>query len=531
MELLNVKQGSDEWLQARAKHFTASEAPAMMGVSKYTSRDQLLAEKASGVTAEVSDAQQRLYDRGHESEDQARPLVEAIIGEELYPVTGTEGKFLASFDGLTMDHSIGYEHKLWSESLAEQVRSGELEPHYYWQLEQQLLVSGADKIIFATSNGTEEAFEYLEYTAVPGRREALIAGWDQFEKDLENFEPVTHDEPAKAKPMASLPAVSVELVGEVRNTNLPAVKERTEAFLANINLEPDTDEDFAEAEQVVKVCKEAEDRLKLVKDQALSQTASIEDFFTTLDEIGNNLRTTRLHLDKVVKERKQQLKTEIVMNGKRALSLHLQELNNSLEGYQGPFTQVRISQIDADFTESAKGKKTLKSIREAVNDVVAQTKIKYDTAGRQVLAALKFLNENAAEHDMLFRDAAELVHKDLDHMKLIVKQRIEEFERREQERKDREAEQAERAKAAAEAQQAAEPEPPADYAHPARDDLKDEKPQQDFSPAPLSKAPDLRQQMINAFVSGGLEHEAASQAAHLILAGDIPGIELSRRAA
>ena len=55
----NVIQGSPEWHALRAEHFNASEAPAMMGESKYMSRAQLIRQKATGVVPEVDAATQR----------------------------------------------------------------------------------------------------------------------------------------------------------------------------------------------------------------------------------------------------------------------------------------------------------------------------------------------------------------------------------------------------------------------------------------------------------------------------------------
>ena len=40
--LENAPQGSAAWHAARAKHFCASEAAAALGLSKYTTRDELL---------------------------------------------------------------------------------------------------------------------------------------------------------------------------------------------------------------------------------------------------------------------------------------------------------------------------------------------------------------------------------------------------------------------------------------------------------------------------------------------------------
>lgn len=106
MQIITCLQGSPEWLEVRANYLTASEAPAMLGLSKFKRRDQLLREKATGITEYVDAAKQRLFDAGHAAEDAARPIVEKMIGEDLFPATGTrevEGlPMLASFDGINI---------------------------------------------------------------------------------------------------------------------------------------------------------------------------------------------------------------------------------------------------------------------------------------------------------------------------------------------------------------------------------------------------------------------------------------------
>ena len=73
MQTVNLIQGSKEWHLHRANHFNASDAPAMMGVSKYKTRDQLLHEMATGLTQEVDANTQKLFDNGHKFEALARP--------------------------------------------------------------------------------------------------------------------------------------------------------------------------------------------------------------------------------------------------------------------------------------------------------------------------------------------------------------------------------------------------------------------------------------------------------------------------
>ena len=79
MKVLKLVQGSPEWLAVRKTTRNASEAPAMKGVSPYKSYTDLVKEKATGITEDVDAEKQRLFDRGHEAEDSARPLVEELI--------------------------------------------------------------------------------------------------------------------------------------------------------------------------------------------------------------------------------------------------------------------------------------------------------------------------------------------------------------------------------------------------------------------------------------------------------------------
>ena len=74
MKTLNLQQGTNAWHEARAKYRTASEAPAMMGLSKYKSRSDLVKEKATGITPEITPQKQALFDRGHASEAASRPF-------------------------------------------------------------------------------------------------------------------------------------------------------------------------------------------------------------------------------------------------------------------------------------------------------------------------------------------------------------------------------------------------------------------------------------------------------------------------
>lgn len=434
MQVHKVLQGSPEWHALRASYFTASEAPAMMGVSKYQTRTELLTQKKTGIVPEVDGAVQRLFDQGHATEAMARPLVEALIGEELFPIVGTDGNLLASMDGATMLCDTLFEHKLWGQNLAAQVRAGELEPHYYWQMEQQLLVSGAERVIFVCSDGTPENFVYMEYRPVPGRAEQLVAGWKQFEQDLAEFVPQAAKVEIVGTAPDSLPALRVEVTGMVKASNLDEFKRHALGVLGSINTTLESDQDFANADKTVKWCGDVEDRLELVKTQILGQTADIEAIFRTIDEISGQTRAKRLELNKLVEARKKSIREDIVMDAAKALQTHIDQINATLGG------KVRLPRIASDFAGAIKGKKTVDSLREAANTELARAKIEASQIGDSIRVNLNSLRELATDHAFLFHDAQDLVLKANDDLVALIKVRISEHDENERKRREAEAE-------------------------------------------------------------------------------------------
>ena len=350
----DVQQGTHQWHSLRAEHFTASEAPAMMGVSPYLSRDELLKQKALRlVDAEADSHKAALFQAGHAAEAGYRPIAEAQIDDDLYNVTDTRDvdglPLLASFDGLTMARTIGFEHKLWSGKVAAQLAdTGEPAPHHYWQLEQQLLVSGAQRIMFATSDGTAERSAWVWYESKPERRAQLIAGWKQFAADLAAWvPPEAKPAPVVGKTPDNLPALLIQVTGAVTASNLPEFKARALEVFKGINRTLTTDQDFATAESTVKWCADVESRLAAAKEHALSQTATIDALFKTIDDISAEARRTRLELDKLVKARKEEIRGEIVAGGIAALREHIAQLNAAMPADYMP-------QVPADFAGAIK---------------------------------------------------------------------------------------------------------------------------------------------------------------------------------
>jgi len=435
MNILDLKQGTDEWKSARLRHYTASEAPAMMGVSPYISREELLAYKTSGVEQEVTSDMQYIFDKGHYTEAKARPLAELAIGEDLYPVTGSETieglPLLASFDGLTMFEDDGFEHKQWNTDKAQKITdTGDLEPLHYWQLEQQMLVADIDSILFVMSDGTKEKWVEFRYESKPERRKALIAGWKQFQEDLQNYEPKVYAEKPEATPVLSLPAITYKLDGLALTSNLDVYKTAAEKLVQDAKKPMETDQDFANRELLVKKFKDAEAKIKTVQEQVLGEITDVDAFSKDLGYIGEMIRASRLTSEKAIKTQKESIKTAIAAEHTEILSDYIHDIDDQLpEGIS-----LSALGIDDNFLAAMKGKKTVKSLNEAAGDLLAKAKILVNAEADKLKTNSALYQDLAKDYYFLFPDVHILIHKDSEFLSLTIKNRIFDHNAREEER-------------------------------------------------------------------------------------------------
>lgn len=446
MQTHNLIQGSKEWHEFRVSHFGASEAAAMLGISPYMSRTELLHLKSTGEGREHSGFTKNLFQDGHKAEDLARQILE-LRGFDFYPVTCSLGGLSASCDGLTFDRSLAFEHKLYSDDLAGKVKSGLVPDHYMSQCQQILLITGADKLLFVCSDGTESRWEDIEVYPDAEWHCKINSGWIQFKIDLANFKQKVIAEKPDAEAIMQLPALSIQIKGEVTLSNLPQFKEAAETFIANINTNLATDEDFVNAEVTVKFCDEAEKKLEAAKAAAIGQTASIDELMRTIDFIKESIRSKRLTLEKLVKSQKEAIKDSIIKAGLELCHLHVGNIQNEFNRFD--FSKLASSVFDTqNFAAVCKNKRTLESLHNAVDTEVASIKISLDDLARSVRKNLSHLPSDIS----LFRDLQSIITKPEDDFKLLVESRLAEQKRKEDESIQRAIDEAKAAEERAKAQ-------------------------------------------------------------------------------
>ena len=441
MITVDLIQGTPEWHAHRASHFNASDAPAMMGCSPYKTRSQLLREFATGVTVEHDAATLQRFADGHRFEDLARPLAEQIIGEELYPCVGVDGKYSASFDGLTLLEDKAFEHKSLNDDLrlAMPVDGGDacLPLHYQVQMEHQAMVSGAERVLFMASKWSGDDLveeRHCWYTPNPELRAKIVAGWAQFDADVMAYDPAPAAEPVAAgRAPDQMPALRIEVTGMVTASNLAEWKEQAIAVFQGISTELVSDQDFADAEKTVKWCGDIEDQLKAAKQHALSQTQSIDLLFKTIDAIADEARSKRLALEKRVKTRKDERRTEIGNAARRAVQQHVLAINETLGEHAIPMPATLI----ADISDAMKGKRSFASMQEAVDTVAANAKVDASQSAERIRANIRVMEMEVGTHAALFPDRVQLCStKSVEDLRNLMAARISQHQLAEQKRLD-----------------------------------------------------------------------------------------------
>lgn len=445
-------QGSEEWMQHRARSLNASELAAAMGLSPYMSRAELIKQKATGIVPEVDAHTQYRFDKGHEVEAAARPLAQEIVGEELYCsvfAAEVDGLHLsASLDGHTLLNEVTWEHKQANADLIASLQSGVIPEQYHPQMEQGLMLTGATRCLFTASNGTRESAVHVWYESNPELRAKIIPTWKQFMADVAAYVPAEAPAPVVAAPVETLPAVSVKVEGALSiASNLPAFGEALRGFIAKIPEHPSTDQEFADTEAACKSLKKAEEALEAAESNALAQLADVDTMRRFVADFKALARSTRLQREKLVAQRKEAIKSEIVAAGIAALQKHIRELNAAMPSNYMP-------QVPADFGGAIKGLRTVDSIRNAVDTELARAKIAASEIANLIHKNIGQLDTANAPHLFSF-DIAGLVLKNPEDLANVIALRISgEKQRKEAERERIRAEEAARLEREAEADRA-----------------------------------------------------------------------------
>ena len=183
MRRIDHEQGTPEWHAWRRTRRMASYAPALMGASKYQSRQDVLDYYVRGSTFSGNAATRY----GHENEHQARAYAAGIIGDFLMPtcIEDDEGVYGSSLDGFTDcgRHIVeakcpykGTDSPIWRDVLDNSAGG------YEWQIQHQLMVSGAESCLYVV--WTPDDARHLWRVRDQAAQDALRRAWDALWQDV-----------------------------------------------------------------------------------------------------------------------------------------------------------------------------------------------------------------------------------------------------------------------------------------------------------------------------------------------------------
>lgn len=157
MKIVSVKQNSQEWREWRGKGLGASNAPTIMGVSPWCSPFELWLEMTGiKARAQANEFAIRAMARGNQLEARARKLFETQMGNEFPALSASHDEceyVRASFDGYNKELNALLEIKCPGKMDHDKAKAGKVPDKYYPQLQQQLLVSGADVCYYFSWDG------------------------------------------------------------------------------------------------------------------------------------------------------------------------------------------------------------------------------------------------------------------------------------------------------------------------------------------------------------------------------------------
>lgn len=149
MRTVNLEQGSQEWLDYRTTKVGASEVSNLFNANPFCSAEdqtKFLLGLKLGFNSIFTNAAMKA---GNDNEAHVVKAVEDAYDIITQPLVGHKGNISASFDGITLDGDIVVEVKYSDYTYNYVKEKGFTPPHYEMQVQQQLLVSGAEKAIFA----------------------------------------------------------------------------------------------------------------------------------------------------------------------------------------------------------------------------------------------------------------------------------------------------------------------------------------------------------------------------------------------
>jgi putative phage-type endonuclease len=189
VKVVSLEQNSPEWVVWRKGGIGASDAAAVVGLSPWTTRSQLLREKRSPLTG-TGDYENGAMRRGKKLEPHARRMYEELLGWPSPPACVLDGEreyMRASLDGWSPEVGIPLEIKCPNRDDHRLALRGKVPLKYVAQVHHQLWITQAKELHYVSYNDYQprkEQFALVRVRADGELQRLLVAAEDEFWQEV-----------------------------------------------------------------------------------------------------------------------------------------------------------------------------------------------------------------------------------------------------------------------------------------------------------------------------------------------------------
>ncbi len=215
----------------------------------------------------------------------------------------------------------------------------------------------------------------------------------------------------------------IKLTGTIQDSNFDEWKQALIRQIQSTAKELHSDEDFAIADRQAKQFKAAEKALAQAKQSAIEQAADIQRLFGAIDEVSAEARQARLSLERQIKQRKAEIKAEIIQSGMDAVCEVLSQQSADFQ-----FLDHATYLDKRRFESAVYGKAGTRSMTAAMDALCNQIQREVEARAADVERSGSLIDSLPEAYRMLFQDRAALLALPPAELTLTIDKRIAKFQ-------------------------------------------------------------------------------------------------------
>lgn len=219
--------------------------------------------------------------------------------------------------------------------------------------------------------------------------------------------------------------IVLKFTGVVQQSNLKEFEIQAIEYIDGINTDLNTDEDFMNAKDAIKSCKETETKIKSALDKSIMSMEEVAAVRLLAESIEEKIRKTRLMLEKKVK-------TESALRKEEITSAGIKEVSEFLSASEVAHAIIVDS---VEIINATKNKRSIVKLKEAVSIVVDAKKKQIKDLETLYLSNFAVIHEQEKEYPGLFPDIKKMAISPIEVVEAQISSRVSEFKFKVQQKK------------------------------------------------------------------------------------------------